>query len=57
LEEQFKELVEKTPLDWMLLGSVVQKQDFSIDYNGRELLRCDLTLAKDIWKNTLKDMF
>jgi len=57
LEEQFKELVEKTPLDWMLLGSVVQKQDFSIDCNGRELLRCDLTLAKDIWKNTLKDMF
>ncbi len=57
LEEQFKSVVEETPLEWMLIGSVTQDKNFIIEYNGRELIRCDLELAKHIWKNTLKDFF
>jgi len=57
LEEQFKSVVEETNLDWMLIGSIISEKSFTIEYNGRELLRCDLETAKYIWKNSLKDFF
>ncbi len=57
LEEQFKNIVEQTPLDWMLIGSITNERNFTIEYNGRELIRCDLETAKHIWKNSLKDFF
>lgn len=57
LEEQFKNLVEETNLDWMLIGSVIPEKSFTVEYNGRELIRCDLQEAKHIWENSLKDFF
>ena len=57
LEEQFKSVVEETNLDWMLIGSVISEKSFTIEYNGRELIRCDLETVKYIWKNSLKDFF
>ncbi len=57
LEEQFKNAVEETSLDWMLIGNIIQEKDFIVEYNGRELIRCNLELSKQIWKTTLKDFF
>ncbi|GAB6078518.1 phosphoribosylformylglycinamidine synthase subunit PurL [Hydrogenobaculum acidophilum] len=57
LEEQFKNMVEQTPLDWMLIGNITNERSFIIEYNGRELVSCDLETAKHIWKNSLKDFF
>ncbi len=56
-EEEFKNIVEESSLDWMLIGNVVEEPTLKVEYNDRNILECDLVKAKDLWKNILKNMF